>query len=598
MRRLRAFTSLIVIVVIAASALIYTFVSDNKPLLGLDLQGGVSVVLKPKGTPESSAIDQAITIIRQRIDALGVAEPEITRQGDNILIQIPGVKDKDRAIDLVGQTAELQFRPVLAALPVSSQAVPNPSPSTTVPTDASSTTEAPATSSTTVNGSGQVGMGASASLGELAAGSASTPTTLTDGARELAQADTTATTVAPLTADAPTADAPTADAPTAEPTTTVADPNTTGDPLAVDPATGGLTDAACATTLSSDQLNPTGDALLPQCRDKRLVATYKVGPVGLTGSALDTARANLGQSGQWVVAPVFKDNADGIGKFNGAAGQCYQKAATCPSGQLAIVLDGQVLSAPSINAASFKADQIEISGSFNERSAKDLATALKYGALPVEFEKQQAQIVSATLGRDALHAGLVAGLVGLILAGLYMLAFYRILGLFAVLKLAIEGALLWSVISYLGTSNGLALTLAGITGIIVSIGVSLDSNVVYYEHLKEDIQHGRSLRSATDRSFVSAFSTIVKADVASLIGAGILWWLTVGPVRGFAFYLGLSTLLDLLTSWAYMRPVVKFATSRASLVRRPALLGLPAERTQSTRDTAAAGEPTMSGANR
>ncbi len=593
MRRLRAFTSLIVIVVIAASALIYTFVSDNKPLLGLDLQGGVSVVLKPKGTPESSAIDQAITIIRQRIDALGVAEPEITRQGDNILIQIPGVKDKDRAIDLVGQTAELQFRPVLAALPVSSQAVPNPSPSTTVPTDASSTTEAPATSSTTVNGSGQVGMGASASLGELAAGSASTPTTLTDGARELAQADTTATTVAPLTADAPTADAP-----TAEPTTTVADPNTTGDPLAVDPATGGLTDAACATTLSSDQLNPTGDALLPQCRDKRLVATYKVGPVGLTGSALDTARANLGQSGQWVVAPVFKDNADGIGKFNGAAGQCYQKAATCPSGQLAIVLDGQVLSAPSINAASFKADQIEISGSFNERSAKDLATALKYGALPVEFEKQQAQIVSATLGRDALHAGLVAGLVGLILAGLYMLAFYRILGLFAVLKLAIEGALLWSVISYLGTSNGLALTLAGITGIIVSIGVSLDSNVVYYEHLKEDIQHGRSLRSATDRSFVSAFSTIVKADVASLIGAGILWWLTVGPVRGFAFYLGLSTLLDLLTSWAYMRPVVKFATSRASLVRRPALLGLPAERTQSTRDTAAAGEPTMSGANR
>lgn len=592
MRRLRAFTSLIVIVVIAASALIYTFVSGNKPLLGLDLQGGVSVVLKPKGTPESSAIDQAITIIRQRIDALGVAEPEITRQGDNILIQIPGVKDKDRAIDLVGQTAELQFRPVLAALPVSSQVVPDPTPSTTVPADASSTSEAPASSSTTVNGSGQVGMGAGASLGELAAGSVSTPTTLTDGARELAQADTTATTVAPLAADAPTADAP-----TAEPADVTADPNAAADPLAIDPATGGLTDAACATSLSSDQLNPTGDALLPQCRDKRLVATYKVGPVGLTGSALDTARANLGQSGQWVVAPVFKDNADGIGKFNGAAGQCYSKAATCPSGQLAIVLDGQVLSAPSINAASFKADQIEISGSFNERSAKDLATALKYGALPVEFEKQQAQIVSATLGRDALHAGLVAGVVGLLLAGLYMFAFYRILGLFAVLKLAIEGALLWSVISYLGTSNGLALTLAGITGIIVSIGVSLDSNVVYYEHLKEDIQHGRSLRSATDRSFVSAFSTIVKADVASLIGAGILWWLTVGPVRGFAFYLGLSTLLDLLTSWAYMRPVVKFATSRASLVRRPALLGLPAERSQSTRDTAAAGEPTMSGAN-
>jgi preprotein translocase subunit SecD len=596
-RRLRAFTSLIVIVLIAASALIYTIVSDNKPLLGLDLQGGVSVVLKPKGTAESSAIDQAISIIRQRIDALGVAEPEITRQGDNILIQIPGVKDKDRAIDLVGQTAELQFRPVLAALPAGSQVVPPSDTTTTVPADSGSTTVAPDATSTTVGGSGEVGLGTGASVGELAVGSSSTPTTLSDGAREFAQAETTAT-VAGVTAEAPAVDATTA---VAEPTaidTNAADPTASGDPLAVDPATGGLTDAACATTLSSDQLNPTGDALLPQCKDKRLVATYKVGPVGLTGSALDTARANLGQSGQWVVAPVFKDNADGIGKFNGAAGQCYAKSATCPSGQLAIVLDGQVLSAPSINAASFKADQIEISGSFDERSAKDLATALKYGALPVEFEKQQAQIVSATLGRDALHAGLIAGLVGLILAGLYMVLFYRILGLFAVLKLGIEGALLWTVISYLGTNNGLALTLAGITGIIVSIGVSLDSNVVYYEHLKEDIQHGRSVRSATDRSFVSAFSTIVKADVASLIGAGILWWLTVGPVRGFAFYLGLSTLLDLLTSWAYMRPVVKFATARAFLVRRPGILGLPAERTQTTRDTGAAGEPTMSGANR
>jgi preprotein translocase subunit SecD len=588
MRRLRAFTSLIVIVVVAVAALVYTSTSGNKPLLGLDLQGGVSVVLKPKGTPESSAIDEAISIIRQRIDALGVAEPEITRQGDNILIQIPGVKDKDRAIDLVGQTAELQFRPVLASLPAA--AVPAPAPandtSTTVAGDSSSTTVAPADTSTTVAGSGQVGM--SASLGELAGGASVAPTTLSDGGGEYAQADTPTTVVAdPGAAGA-------ADTSATTDTTLAA----SSDPLAVNPATGGLTDAACQATLSADQLNPTGDALLPQCRNGVLVASFKVGPVGLTGSALDTARATLGQSGQWVVNPVFKDNAEGIGKFNGAAGQCYSKAATCPSGQLAIILDGQVISAPSINAASFKADQIEISGSFNERSAKDLATALKYGALPVEFEKQQAQIVSATLGRDALHAGLVAGVVGLILAAIYMMLFYRVLGLFAVLKLGIEGALLWAVISYLGTSNGLALTLAGITGIIVSIGVSLDSNVVYYEHLKEDIQNGRSIRSATEHSFVSAFSTIVKADVASLIGAGILWWLTVGPVRGFAFYLGLSTLLDLLTSWAYMRPVVKFATSRASLLRRPGLLGLPAERNRTIADAGTPGEPTLTGANR
>ena len=501
MRRLRGFGSLLAIVVIAGAALIYTLVAGNKPLLGLDLQGGVSVVLKPVQQVDNDTIDQAIAIIRQRIDAIGVAEPEITRQGNNILIQIPGVKDKDRALQLVGQTAELQFRPVLANVPVD-------------PQEATTTTS-----------------------GDPAA---------------------TTTTLAP-------------DASSTSTSSTTIDTSKT---------VGGLPLDVCTTGLSAEQINASGQAVLPQCKDGLLVGSYAVGPVALTGSALETARANLADSGQWTVAPTFKSGEDGIGGFNGIAGQCFTKGSTCPTGQLAIVLDGRVLSAPSINSQSFKADQIEISGSFTERTAKDLATALKYGALPVEFEQQQAQVVSATLGKDALHAGLIAGLVGLIAVSIYMMAFYRVLGLFAVLKLGIEAALLWSIISWLGANNGLALTLAGITGIIVSIGVSLDSNVVYYEHLKEDINHGRSLRSATDKSFTSAFSTIVKADVASLIGAALLWWLTVGPVRGFAFYLGLSTALDLLTSWAYMRPVVKLATRSKFLLSRPRILGLPAEKAQ------------------
>jgi len=509
MRRLRGFGSLLVIVIVAASALIYTLVAGNKPLLGLDLQGGVSVVLKPKQQVENDTIDQAIAIIRQRIDAIGVAEPEITRQGDNILIQIPGVKDKERALQLVGQTAGLQFRPVLANVPVT-------------PQEATTTTS-----------------------GDPAA---------------------TTTTVAPEASTSST---------TIDPTKTV----------------GGLPLDVCTSGLSAEEINAAGQAILPQCKDGQLVGSYAVGPVALTGSALETARANLGNSGQWIVAPTFKSGDDGIGGFNGIAGQCFTKGSTCPTGQLAIVLDGRVLSAPSINSQSFKADQIEISGSFTERTAKDLATALKYGALPVEFEQQQAQVVSATLGQDALHAGLIAGLVGLIAVAIYMIAFYRVLGLFAVLKLGIEAALLWSIISWLGANNGLALTLAGITGIIVSIGVSLDSNVVYYEHLKEDINHGRSIRSATDKSFVSAFSTIVKADVASLIGAALLWWLTVGPVRGFAFYLGLSTALDLLTSWAYMRPVVKLATRSKFLLSRPRILGLPAEKTQERANAKSSNRP-------
>ena len=507
MRRLRGYGSLVIIVLVAAAALLYTLVAGNKPLLGLDLQGGVSVVLKPVQQVDNDTIDQAITIIRQRIDAIGVAEPEITRQGSNILIQIPGVKDKERALQLVGQTAELQFRPVLANVPI------DPQSATTT------TTGDPAGTTTTAAGA----------------------------------------------------------------TTTTIDPTKT---------VGGLSLDVCTAGLTAEEVNATGQAILPQCKDGLLVGSYAVGPVSLTGSALETARANLGNTGQWVVAPTFKSGSDGIGGFNAIAGQCFTKGSTCPTGQLAIVLDGRVLSAPSINSQSFKADQIEISGSFTERTAKDLATALKYGALPVEFEQQQAQVVSATLGRDALHAGLVAGLVGLIAVAIYMMAFYRVLGLFAILKLGIEAALLWSIISWLGANNGLALTLAGITGIIVSIGVSLDSNVVYYEHLKEDINHGRSIRSSTDKSFISAFSTIVKADVASLIGAALLWWLTVGPVRGFAFYLGLSTALDLLTSWAYMRPAVKLATRSKALLSRPWLLGLPAEKSQERANQKSANRPT------
>ncbi len=506
MRRLRGYGSLLVIVVVAASVLLYTLVAGNKPLLGLDLQGGVSVVLKPVQQVDNDTIDQAIAIIRQRIDAIGVAEPEITRQGSNILIQIPGVKDKERALQLVGQTAELQFRPVLANVPIDPQS------------ETTTTSGDPAATTTTAAGA----------------------------------------------------------------TTTTIDPTKT---------VGGLPLDVCTAGLTAEEINATGQAVLPQCKDGLLVGSYAVGPVSLTGSALETARANLGNTGQWVVAPTFKSGSDGIGGFNAVAGQCFSKGSTCPTGQLAIVLDGRVLSAPSINSQSFKADQIEISGSFTERTAKDLATALKYGALPVEFEQQQAQVVSATLGRDALHAGLVAGLVGLIAVAIYMMAFYRVLGLFAILKLGIEAALLWSIISWLGANNGLALTLAGITGIIVSIGVSLDSNVVYYEHLKEDINHGRSIRSSTDKSFVSAFSTIVKADVASLIGAALLWWLTVGPVRGFAFYLGLSTALDLLTSWAYMRPVVKLATRSKALLSRPWLLGLPAEKSQERANQKSANRP-------
>ncbi len=568
MRRRRGLVALVSIVVVAVVALGLTFAFGNSPLLGLDLQGGVSVTLQPKDEADAEALDEARAIIEQRVNALGVAEPEITRQGDTILVQIPGVKDKDRALELVGQTAELRFRPVLAELPPTGVPTDAATTDTSAPADPNATTTAPTDpaavdSSTTTSPDGQEeGLGVTGgSEGEAALG-AQDPTSTDSTVSDTGSTDTTAPTDAAATTDT-TATAGT------DPATATAQPTTL-------PTT--LPDDVCLTGVPEDQDLPDQPVVLPLCdpETNELLAVYQLGPTLLTGESLETARATLNsQNGQWVVNPVFRGGAGGIDLFNAAAGQCNPPSQTCPTGRLAIVLDARVVSAPSINETTFQRDQIQISGSFTEGSAKDLATALKYGALPVEFEQQQAQIVSATLGRDALEAGLWAGLVGFILVAGYMIAFYRLLGLLAISKLVIEGALLWSVIAYLGESAGLALTLAGVTGLIVSIGVSVDSNVVYYEHLKEDVRNGRTIRSATDKAFHTSFRTILAADLSSLIGAFLLWWLTIGAVRGFAFYLGLATALDLVASYFFMRPAVALATKSDLAQRKPGWFGLP-----------------------
>ena len=537
------------IVVLAVFALSYTVISGNRPFLGLDLQGGVSVVLCPASPSDPTVchkasdpavsedtLNQAIKIIRSRIDSLGVAEPDISRQGSNVLVQIPGVKDQERALALVGQTAELQFRPVLAVYPVAASTTDtttnDTTPNDTTPND---TSVGGASGSTDTS---QQGLGVSGGLvpGESALGT-QTPSTVADSG---SSTTTTATTV--------------------------------------DPAAAAASQSAIPTVTPSDQIKPEATVVLPEIdpKTKQTVRLYQLGPVAVSGTALESASASISSRGQWEIRPVFKSGADGIDKFNAAAATCYPASATCPTGKIAVVLDNNVLTAPTIQVANFQRDQITISGTYTEREAKDIATALRYGALPVALIAQQSQIVSATLGRDALHAGIVAGIVGFILVGLYMMAFYRILGVLAMFKLAIEGCILWGLLCYLGSSVGLALTLAGITGIIVSIGVSLDSNVVYYEHLKEDIRAGRTVRAAVDKSFASAWSTILAADGASIIGAFLLYFLTVGAVRGFALYLGIATILDLITSYCYMRPVVRWAIVSKRCAEHPGQFGLPA----------------------
>jgi preprotein translocase subunit SecD len=569
--------SLIIIVTVAVLALAYTIFTTNRPFLGLDLQGGVSVVLAPPANQKvnSGSLNEAIDIINNRINSLGVAEAQVTRQGNDINVEIPGVKDKDRALQLVGETAELQFRPVLATVPVgpdgtvqtggttpASTASPSTTAAGATPAPAGATTTAPSTtaapSTTTKKSLGVTG------TGEQAGG-----TQPVDTVDELAAAATT-TTAAPTTTAAAGATATTAKGAT----TTTAKPTSTS--------------AESLLTPESELQKPgsrTQQVVLPQ-RDpktKKIVAIFELGPTVVTGSGLSGASSDLNTTGQWEVRPVFKDGKNGIDLFNAAASTCFTGASgsTCPAqqgnshGQIAVVLDNNVLTAPTINNPTFQRDQITISGNFTQSSASDVATALRYGALPVVLKPQTSQIVSATLGKDALHAGLVAGVVGFILVGLYMIGFYRILGVLAMIKLGIEGCIMWGFLCWAGPHLGLALTLAGITGIIVSIGVSLDSNVVYYEHLKEDVRSGRTIRASVDKSFASAWSTILAADGASVLGAALLYYLTVGAVRGFAFYLGLSTVLDLITSYCYMRPAVARATRSKMCQTHPHRFGLP-----------------------
>jgi preprotein translocase subunit SecD len=237
---------------------------------------------------------------------------------------------------------------------------------------------------------------------------------------------------------------------------------------------------------------------------------------------------------------------------------------------VAIVLDGVVQSAPLINPG-ITGREVQISGSFTQGEANDLALVLRYGALPVQFDPDERTVrsVSPSLGRDQLRAGVIAGLIGLALVALYMILYYRLLGLVVWIGLGLTAMIFFSLVSYLSASSGLTLTLAGVTGLIVSVGVTVDSYVVYFERLKDEVRTGKTVRSSLDQGFRRAFRTIVAADLVSLLGATILYLLAEGSVRGFALFLGISTVIDLVLSYVFMHPLV------ALMARRPALVRLP-----------------------
>lgn len=514
---------LIITVVLIVGTFIATVAGGSSPVLGLDLQGGIEVRLQPVGKARGNAVlDKAVDIIRNRVNGLGVAETEVKRDGNQIVVDLPGVKDRDKARRLVGKTAELRFRPVLGALriPCSIGATSSSSSSSSTSSSTSSTT--PTSSSSTSTTSGAPSSGPGKSIHSPAAASSTT----------------SSTTASSTTSTSTTTTAGTTDS-TATTSTTVA------------PQVPALS------TPAEDKR----DATVVLC-DRTGTTRYQLGPTALTGKYVTSANARFqGGAEGWVVSIDF----DSVGhqKFDALAAASINKSP--PENAVAIVLDGVVQSAPVFNAASFPSG-VQISGNFSQTEAEDLATVLKFGSLPVQLKELTTTSVSPTLGKDQLDAGLLAGIIGLALVALYMIVFYRILGVVVVVGLTLSGMAIYTMITYLGGSIGLTLTLAGVVGLIVSVGITVDSYIVYFERLKDEVRTGRTVRSSVDRGFKRSFKTILAADLVSLIAAGILYWRAIGSVRQFAFLLGLSTILDLLMSYFFMHPLVQQMARSRTLV--------------------------------
>jgi preprotein translocase subunit SecD len=280
----------------------------------------------------------------------------------------------------------------------------------------------------------------------------------------------------------------------------------------------------------------------------------------LTGKNVESASADIDPStAAWIVRVTFK-NDDFVKKV----------AQPYVGRQVAITLDQQVVSAPTINQGITGRD-VQITGDFTEGEARNLALVLRYGSLPVVFQPATSQTISPTLGKDQLHAGIVAGLIGIALVAIYMIFFYRLLGLVVWLGLILTGMTFFSLTTWLSVHQGLTLTLAGVTGIIVSVGVTVDSYVVYFERLKDEVRTGKTIRSSLDPGFRRAFRTIIAADLVSLLGAVVLYLLAAGSVRGFAYFLGLSTVLDLILAYTFMHPFVLLLARRPRLIRMPGI---------------------------
>lgn len=579
-RRSRPVRALVVLLVLVATVFGLVaggyFLDDENPAgwtpgLALDLEGGTQIILAAEAEEgeaiPSESLDQAVSIIRQRVNGTGVTEAEVSRQGaGNIVVSIPGQAD-EATLDLVRASAELEFRPVLLSGsgvdPTLLQPTAEPSPG------ASGEPSAPASAPPAAEPGGDA---------SVAPGTepAVEPTAVATNGRPVPRLDLAAGTeptpaAEPTPVSAPT-EAPLAE-PTAEPTAVPTavpsgdaslpqvEPTDASDPAWLTPDV--VAEFEALTCISADE--PDVVTRVEQGEEDQPLAVcsadgfekYVLGPVEVRGERIDDAQWGYGSSqtgvstGQVVVTMQF--DGQGTSEFSDVSRRLV--SLTGDRNRFGIVLDGLVISAPTMNAV-IPNGQAEISGNFTQESAESLSNQLRFGALPLSFTVESTQSVSATLGAEQLRLGLIAGLIGLGLVLVYSLIQYRALGLVTMASLIVVGILTYGLLLLLSWRQGYRLSLPAVAGLIVAIGITADSFIVFFERIRDEIRDGRSLEVAVERGWERARRTILASDTVSFLAAVVLYLLAVGGVRGFAFTLGLTTVIDLLVVFLFTKPLV------------------------------------------
>nr|CAD44525.1 protein-export membrane protein SecD [Streptomyces galbus] len=518
------------------------FASGHKtPRLGIDLAGGTSITLKAKADQGSATnkanMDTAVDIMNRRVNGLGVSEAEVQTQGnDNIIVNIPKGTNSKEAQEQVGTTAKLYFRPVLASEP-SGPAGKSPSPS------ASS------------GGGSSPKPGTSPSSSASSKEKVSSPGSLSPTATATSQGR--AVTDALKAGSTPSRAPPSGSATSASPSASSGSGSDTAAKLQAQYAALDCTKPTDGATAGKN-VQP-GQ---PTCCGENDGAwyLYLLGPAPVDGTEVKKAQAifdTVGASG-WQVQMTF--TGKGAKKFADITGELAKKQQ--PQNEFGIVLDGQVVSSPFVRQA-ITGGQAEISGSFTQDDAQSLANMLSYGALPLSFQEQSVTTVTAALGLAKLHAGLLAGAIGLALVVIYLVVYYRGLSLVAMASLVVSAILTYVIMALLGPAIGFALNLPAVCGAIVAIGITADSFIVYFERIRDEIREGRTLRPAVERAWpLRARRTILVSDFVSFLAAAVLFIVTVGKVQGFAFTLGLTTVLHVVVVFFFTKPLMTLLARR------------------------------------